>query len=64
MPGPAGDPTRPPLDGLVVLAASQLGAGPWALTLLSDLGAEVVKIERPGQGDEARDVPPFAGDGD
>ena len=64
MPVPAGDPSRPPLEGLVILAASQLGAGPWALTLLSDLGAEVVKIERPGQGDEARDVPPFAGDGD
>ncbi|MFM7140482.1 MAG: CaiB/BaiF CoA transferase family protein [Alphaproteobacteria bacterium] len=64
MPGRAGDPARPPLDGLVILAASQLGAGPWALTLLSDLGAEVVKIEMPGRGDEARDVPPFAGDGD
>ena len=59
-----GDASSPPLAGLRILAASQLGAGPWALTLLSDLGAEVVKIEMPGQGDEARNVPPFAGDGD
>jgi crotonobetainyl-CoA:carnitine CoA-transferase CaiB-like acyl-CoA transferase len=63
-PGTAVDPGRPPLEGVVILAASQLGAGPWALTLLSDLGADVVKIEPPGQGDEARAVPPFAGDGD
>ena len=50
-----------PLAGVRILAASQLGAGPWALTLLSDLGADVVKIEPPGRGDEARNVPPFAG---
>ena len=49
-----------PLAGVRILAASQLGAGPWALTLLSDLGADVVKIEPPGRGDEARNVPPFA----
>jgi crotonobetainyl-CoA:carnitine CoA-transferase CaiB-like acyl-CoA transferase len=49
-----------PLAGVRILAASQLGAGPWALTLLSDLGADIVKIEPPGRGDEARNVPPFA----
>lgn len=49
-----------PLAGVRILAASQLGAGPWALTLLSDLGADVVKIEPPRRGDEARNVPPFA----
>jgi crotonobetainyl-CoA:carnitine CoA-transferase CaiB-like acyl-CoA transferase len=53
-----------PLAGVRILAASQLGAGPWALTLLSDLGADVVKIEPPGRGDEARNVPPFADAGD
>src|SRR5262249_22463885 len=44
-----------------ILAASQLGAGPWALSLLSDLGAEVIKLKSPAGGDEARNVPPFAG---
>jgi len=50
-----------PLDGLRILAATQLGAGPFAMMFLSDLGAEVIKIEDPGTaGDEARRVPPFA----
>ncbi len=50
-----------PLDGLRILAATQLGAGPFGMMFLSDLGAEVVKIEDPAtRGDEARRVPPFA----
>ena len=50
-----------PLDGVRILAFSQLGAGPYAMTLLSDLGAEVIKVEDPTTaGDEARSVPPFA----
>ncbi len=53
-----------PLDGVRILAVSQLGAGPWALSLLSDLGADVIKLEPPGRGDEARYVPPFAEEGD
>lgn len=53
-----------PLQDLRILAVSQLGAGPWALSLLSDLGADVIKLEPPGRGDEARYVPPFAEDGD
>ena len=57
-------PAPLPLGGVRVLAASQLGAGPWALTLLSDLGADVIKIEPPGRGDEARNVPPYAEGGD
>jgi crotonobetainyl-CoA:carnitine CoA-transferase CaiB-like acyl-CoA transferase len=62
-PGPA-DAGDLPLSGVRILAASQLGAGPWALTLLSDLGAEVIKLESPDGGDEARNVPPYAGGGD
>ena len=48
-----------------ILALTQLGAGPYAMTLLGDLGAEIIKIEDPTiGGDEARTVPPFAADGD
>jgi crotonobetainyl-CoA:carnitine CoA-transferase CaiB-like acyl-CoA transferase len=51
---------RLPLDGLRILAFSQLGAGPFGLQILSDLGAEVVKVEQPATGgDEGRHVPPF-----
>jgi crotonobetainyl-CoA:carnitine CoA-transferase CaiB-like acyl-CoA transferase len=53
-----------PLAGLRILALTQLGAGPYAMQVLGDLGAEIVKIEDPsGGGDEARAVPP-AIDGD
>jgi crotonobetainyl-CoA:carnitine CoA-transferase CaiB-like acyl-CoA transferase len=53
--------TALPLAGLRILAPTQLGAGPFGLTFLADLGAEVVKIENPEtRGDEARTVPPFA----
>lgn len=54
-----------PLEGLRILALTQLGAGPYAMTMLGDLGAEILKIEDPSTGgDEARNVPPFAEDGD
>jgi crotonobetainyl-CoA:carnitine CoA-transferase CaiB-like acyl-CoA transferase len=54
-----------PLEGLRILAFTQLGAGPYAMTLLADLGAEVIKVEDPTiGGDEARTVPPFAEGGD
>lgn len=50
-----------PLDGVRILAFTQLGAGPFGMTMLADLGAEVVKVEHPGtRGDEARTVGPFA----
>jgi len=54
-----------PLESLRVLALTQLGAGPYAMTLLADLGAEIIKLEDPATGgDEARNVPPHADGGD
>lgn len=54
-----------PLAGVRILALTQLGSGPYAMTLLGDLGAEIIKIENPlVGGDEARTVPPYAADGD
>ncbi|TMB23673.1 MAG: CoA transferase [Deltaproteobacteria bacterium] len=49
-----------PLAGVRILAFTQLGAGPYGLMFLSDLGAEIIKVEDPTTGgDEARAVPPF-----
>ncbi|MBO0775020.1 MAG: CoA transferase [Actinobacteria bacterium] len=53
----------PPLAGLLVVALEQAVAAPFATRQLADLGARVIKIERPGRGDFARDYDDAAGDG-
>ena len=51
-----------PLKGMRVLDLTRILAGPYATMILRDLGAEVIKIEQPGTGDEARDFGPFKND--
>lgn len=53
-----------PLAGIKVLDLSRVLAGPWSSQILGDLGAEVIKVEQPGQGDDTRRWgPPFLADG-
>ncbi|NNM74117.1 CoA transferase [Enterovirga sp. DB1703] len=54
-----------PLKGVRVLDLSRVFSGPWATQLIGDLGAEVVKVEQPGRGDDLRRLgPPFLRDRD
>jgi crotonobetainyl-CoA:carnitine CoA-transferase CaiB-like acyl-CoA transferase len=57
-------PMVPPLAGLTVVELGQVLAGPFAGAIFADLGAEVIKIERPEVGDDARQMGPPFRDGD
>ena len=69
MPGPSKPTAEPsaeastqpgPLAGLRVLELARILAGPWAGQILADLGADVIKVEREGAGDDTRAWgPPF-----
>jgi crotonobetainyl-CoA:carnitine CoA-transferase CaiB-like acyl-CoA transferase len=60
MPGQGGDDITLPLENLRVLDLAQVMAGPFCCQLLGDMGADVVKVEPPGAGDQARHAMGFA----
>ena len=54
MPSTTLDPLARPLHGVTVLDLSRVLAGPFCTMLLAQLGARVIKVERPGAGDDLR----------
>jgi len=54
-------PSQLPLAGIRVIDFTQVVAGPYATMMLADMGAEIVKIERAGHGDDLRRTMPYKG---
>ncbi|MGH0036822.1 MAG: CaiB/BaiF CoA transferase family protein [Myxococcota bacterium] len=54
-------PPRGPLAGVTVIDLTRVLAGPFCTLVLADLGARVIKVERPGRGDDSREIGPFVG---
>mgnify|MGYP000906755184 FL=1 len=50
---------RKPLEHIKVLDFTRVLAGPYCTMILANMGAEIIKIERPGSGDDSRDFGPF-----
>lgn len=53
-----------PFNDLLIIDLTHVLAGPYCSMILSDLGARVIKVERPGTGDDTRHFPPFRDNGD
>ncbi|HYM04020.1 MAG TPA: CoA transferase, partial [Stellaceae bacterium] len=53
--------TEHALDGLRVIDLTSHLSGPYCSMILADHGADVIKVERPGEGDDTRRMPPFVG---
>ena len=51
------------LDGIRVIDVTQYQLGPYATTIMADMGAEVIKVERPDKGDAARSLGPWGPQG-